>query len=142
MFDITSTTALAADCLTKKYDTVMLSLTAQIMYQSRLCVSVELTYRVTLGTIISRGSTGTGWSSSSGWAGFSFFTSLSSWALRKNESQICQHEHQIRAIHATLTIAQTKAQDKFVTPTGIKMCTKRALRPLSMALTAEKRNQN
>lgn len=52
-----------------------------------VCVSVELTYRVTLGTIISRGSAPTGGSSSSWWAGFSLLTRLSSGTLRKNASQ-------------------------------------------------------
>ena len=103
IFDITSTTALVADSSTEKYDTVMLLLTALIMHKSWLCVSVELTYRVTLGTIISRGSAATRGSSSSWWAGFSLLTSLSSWALGKNESQTCQPH--IRAIHDTLTIA-------------------------------------
>lgn len=50
-----------------------------------VCVweTVELTYRVTLGTVISGGSAGTGRSSSSGWASFSLLTSLSSGALKK-----------------------------------------------------------
>lgn len=99
------TTALAANSLTEKYDKVMLLLTALIMHKSQLCLSLVLTYRVTLGTVISRGSAATGGSSSSRWAAFSLLSSLSFWALGKNASQTCQHEDHIRAIHATLTIA-------------------------------------
>lgn len=68
------------------------------------CVFVQLTYRVTLGTIISRGSTCTGGSSSSWGPSFSLLTRLSFRALRKYKSMSCHHEDHIRAIHTTLTI--------------------------------------
>lgn len=59
-----------------------------------VCVTAELTYRVTLGAVISGGSAGTGGSSSSGWASLSLLTNLSSGAL-ENASQACHHEDHI-----------------------------------------------
>lgn len=106
IFDIVSTTAVAEESSTEKYDTMTLSLAALIVHQSwmRVCVFVQLTYRVTLGTIISRGSTCTGGSSSSWGPSFSLLTRLSFRALRKYKSMSCHHEDHIRAIHTTLTI--------------------------------------
>lgn len=63
-----------------------------------VCKTVQLTYRVTLGTVISRGSAGTGGSGSSGWASFSLLTSLSSGALRKHASQAYHHEDYMKAM--------------------------------------------
>lgn len=102
-----------ADSPTEKYDMVIMSVTALIMPQSwqRVWHAVQLTYRVALGTIISRRSAAAGRSSSSWWASLSLLTGFSSDALMKNASQACHREnHRGRSHHFDVSMLN-KPQD-------------------------------